>query len=55
MSLLHQGKYVDAERIQREVHGVRKRVLGAEHPDTLTSASNLASSLEDLGKHAEAA
>ncbi len=34
---------------------MRKRVLGAEHPDTLTSASNLAVSLSRQGKYAEAA
>ena len=33
---------------------MRRRVLGEEHPDTLTSAGNLASSLSDQGKHAEA-
>ena len=41
-SLSKQGKYTDAERIQREVLGVQKRVLGAEHPNTLMSAINLA-------------
>ncbi len=41
-SLLGQGKYADAERINREVLRGRRRVLGEEHPDTLTSASNLA-------------
>ncbi len=33
---------------------MRKRVLGAEHPHTLTSASNLAASLADQGKYVEA-
>jgi hypothetical protein len=51
MSLLKQGKYAEAERIQREVLGVQKRVLGAEHPDTLTIAKNLSMSLADQGKH----
>ncbi len=38
-----------------QVHEVRKRVLGAEHPSTLTSAaSNLATFLADHGKYAEA-
>jgi hypothetical protein len=43
LSLSGQGKYADsdAERIQREVHGVLKCVRGAEHPHTLTSADNL--------------
>ena len=36
------GQYADAERINREVLRGRRRVLGKEHPDTLTSASNLA-------------
>jgi hypothetical protein len=54
MSLSDQGKHADAERIEREVLEARKRVLGAEHPDTLTSANNLAASLADQGKYAEA-
>jgi hypothetical protein len=33
-SIKQQGKYADAERIQREVLGVEKRVLGAEDPST---------------------
>ncbi len=40
-SLFNQGKYAEAERIQREVYAVQKRVLGAEHPSMLTSANNL--------------
>jgi Flp pilus assembly protein TadD len=46
--------YADAERIEREVHGMMMRVLGAEHPHTLTSASNLAMSLLTQGKYADA-
>ena len=34
--------------------GARRRVLGEEHPETLTSANYLASSLAYLGKYAEA-
>ena len=37
----------------REVLAARKRVQGEEHPNTLTTAGNLASSLSDQGKHAE--
>jgi hypothetical protein len=44
------GQYADAERINREVLGVRRRVLGEEHRDTLTSANNLARSLSDQRK-----
>jgi hypothetical protein len=40
--------------VHREVLGVRKRVLGAEHPDTLTNAGNLAMSLSEQGQHTEA-
>ena len=36
------GQYAEAERIDREVLGVRRRVLGEEHPLTLMNASNLA-------------
>jgi hypothetical protein len=54
ISLVDQGKYADAERIEREVLGVKKRVLGAEHPSTLTSTSNLATSLSYQGKYADA-
>ena len=38
----------------REVFDVQRRVLGPEHPHTLTTMSNLATSLRDQGKHAEA-
>ena len=40
--------------MQREVLAVNERVLGAEHPDTLTTANNLALSLSDQGKYDEA-
>jgi len=33
---------------------IRKRVLGEEHPDTLTSMSNLAYAFRDLGPMEEA-
>jgi hypothetical protein len=52
--LATQGKYVEAERILREVLGARKRMLGAEHPSTLTTANNMASYLSGQGKHVEA-
>jgi hypothetical protein len=41
--------------IYREVLVVKRRVLGPEHPDTLTTANNLAHALDNQGKHAEAA
>ena len=36
------------------MYEARQRVLGAEHPDTLSSLSNLAVALETQGKAAEA-
>ncbi len=47
-------KHADAERIQREVLDARRRVLGEEHPNTLTAANNLAHSLSLQGKYVEA-
>ena len=44
-SLSDQGKHDEAETMLREVLAVQKRVLGAEHPSTLTTANNLAASL----------
>ena len=41
-SLSSQGKYDEAEKMQREVLAVDQRVLGAEHPDTLSTAGKLA-------------
>ena len=49
-----QGKYAEAEALGREVLGALKRVLGAEHPDTLATEGNLAVSLRGQGKYAEA-
>jgi hypothetical protein len=36
--------------MQRQVLGLTKRVLGKEHPHTLTSVSNLAGVLGDQGR-----
>ncbi len=46
--------YTTREKMQREVLAVRTRVLGAEHPDTLTAAGKLAVSLWRQGKYDEA-
>ena len=48
------GKYDEAEKMQREVLAVQKRVLGAEHPATLTTAGNLVNLLLSQGKYDEA-
>ena len=47
-------KHAEGERVEREVLVASRRVLGDEHPETLTSAGNLALSLSEQGKHAEA-
>jgi len=49
-----QGKYAEAEQMHRETLALRDRVLGKEHPDTLTSMNNLANTLSSQGKYAEA-
>ena len=54
VSLSDQGKFDEAEKMQREVLAVSQRVLGAEHPDTLTAAGNLDASLSGQGKYDEA-
>src|SRR5437764_195964 len=37
-----QGRWKEAEELDAQVMGMKKRVLGTEHPDTLTSMNNLA-------------
>ena len=54
VTLMHQGKDVEAEPMFRRLHEVMMRVYGAEHPDTLTVAGELAVSLRKQGKYAEA-
>ena len=44
-SLIEEGKYADAEPMLREIHKVYMRKLGAEHPDALMIAGDLAKSL----------
>jgi tetratricopeptide (TPR) repeat protein len=61
-SLLHslgwccqlQGKYAEAEAMYRQTLQLQETVRGKEHPVTLTSMNNLASSLHQQGKYAEA-
>jgi len=48
-----QGNYAEAEREHRSILEIRERVLRPEHPETLTSRSNLAYALEEEGRHAE--
>ncbi|KAF7502175.1 hypothetical protein GJ744_006771 [Endocarpon pusillum] len=48
------GEYATAESIGRSAIVARQEILGPEHPDTLTSVSNLGSVLESQGKYEEA-
>ncbi|KAL8865632.1 MAG: hypothetical protein Q9198_009229 [Flavoplaca austrocitrina] len=49
-----QGRYDEAEQMDRRALDGREKVLGKEHPDTLTSVDNLASVLRYQGKYEEA-
>ncbi|OCL00243.1 FabD/lysophospholipase-like protein [Cenococcum geophilum 1.58] len=48
------GRYVEAESSFSQVMETRKRVLGEEHPSTLTSMANLASTFWNQGRWKEA-
>jgi hypothetical protein len=50
----NQGRWKEAEELEVQVMETRKRVLGAEHPDTLTSMANLAYTLKDQDRDDEA-
>jgi tetratricopeptide (TPR) repeat protein len=52
--LQSQGKSDEAEPMYRQALALREKVLGKEHPDTLTSMNNLAGLLEGQGKYDEA-
>ena len=53
-SYMAQGRYAEAEQVQRDMHEVSMHVLGPEHPSTLAMAGNLALSLSHQGKYAHA-
>jgi hypothetical protein len=46
-----QGKYEAAEEMNRRALAGYEKVLGVEHPSTLTSVSSLASVLQYYGKY----
>ena len=56
VALFHQdaGRYGVAEPLLRRVLADCERVLGKEHPDTLTSVNNLAELLQSKGDYTEA-
>jgi hypothetical protein len=43
-----QGRFQEEEELEIQV--LDKRVLGVEHPDTLTATENLASTFRDQGR-----
>jgi uncharacterized protein YpmB len=45
-----EGQLKEAEELKAQVLDIRKRVLGLEHPDTLTSMANLASTYSAQGQ-----
>jgi tetratricopeptide (TPR) repeat protein len=53
-ALLDSGRYVEAEKIEREALAIRKEVLGEQHPDTATSYNIVVSCLHAQGKYPQA-
>ena len=53
-ALWQMGRYAEAEPLARELLELRTKLLGKEHPDTLTSVNNLANVLDDKGDYAGA-
>jgi hypothetical protein len=50
MALYNDGWWKEAEELEVQVTETFKRVLGEEHPDTLTSMANLALTYRDQGR-----
>ena len=50
----NQGHWNEAEKLQVVVMETMKRVLGDEHPDTLTSMANLEATFRSQGRRNEA-
>jgi tetratricopeptide (TPR) repeat protein len=52
--MLYRGQWNKAEELQVQAVAMRRRILGEEHPDTLTSMANLASAYRNQGRWTEA-
>jgi len=52
--LWQQGYSKEAETLYIEVLDKRNKILGVEHPDTITAMANLATTYRNLGKYTEA-
>jgi hypothetical protein len=50
----NQGRWKEAEELKVQVMEMKKKMLGAEHPSTLTSMANLAFTWKRQGRHVEA-
>jgi hypothetical protein len=50
----NQGRWNEAEQLELEVMESRKKKLGPEHPDTLTSMANLAFTWKSQGRSNDA-
>ncbi len=50
----YQGQWNDAEKFQLQARRLRREVLGEEHPSTLTSTADLASTYANQGRWKEA-
>ncbi len=55
MGLGDQGKLKEAASMEKEVLEKRTRILGEEHPDTISAMNNLDVTFGDQGKLGEAA
>ena len=47
-------KHADAEKLQIQVLDLRNKLLGQEHPDTISAICNLANTYHCLGNYAKA-
>ena len=56
MALLYvsQGRYTEAEPLFIQALDMRKKLLGAEHPDVASSLNNLALLYKSQGRYTEA-
>ena len=52
--LKENGAFNSAEQLETQVMDMRKKLLGAEHPDTLSSMANLALTYRNKGRWNEA-
>ena len=54
VELSNEGKYVEAASIAEQALTLAEKVLGNEHPDTLTALNNMAFRYQFQGRYADA-